>query len=164
MSAVSRGKSRSTRPPIAPPRHPISTFGRFGVSTFLPRSPCTAPSADHPARSLDKRTTRRPPRDLRSRILVHRRGPRRFSDGLNQLFKTVDRLRPQEHVAAHVADLRGNLVDDHDPPAVADGVQNPTIFIVSGTTLDRTFHRTARDMPSTSKRSQHHFMGANFSF
>jgi len=54
----------------------------------------------------------------------------------------VDGLGPQEHVAADVADLRGYLVDDHDPPAVADGVQNPTVFIVSGTTLDCTLHVT----------------------
>ena len=87
-----------------------------------------------------RRHTHGPRRNMRSRILVYRRGPRRFSDGLNQLFKMVDGLGPKEHVAADVADLRGNLVDDHDPPAVADGVQNPTIFIVSGTTLDRTFH------------------------
>ena len=77
---------------------------------------------------------------MRSGVFVNRGSPRRFSDDLKQLFEMGDGLGVQEHVAADVADLRGNLVNDDDPPAMADGVQNPTIFIVPGTTLDRTFH------------------------
>lgn len=46
----------------------------------------------------------------------------------------------KEDVAAHVAHFGGNVVNNDDLPAMAQGVQNAALLVGFRTALDRAFH------------------------
>ncbi len=57
-----------------------------------------------------------------------------------QSLNVSDRLRIQQHVAAHVANFRRNVIDNHHLARMSHGMHNVTPLVISRTIFDCAFH------------------------
>lgn len=78
-----------------------------------------------------------------SRKFVQGNGLGRLTHCSQQCFNSAHCFRGEEHIAAGRTDFRGNVVDDYHLALMTHRVNDQTLFVLTGTTLDAALHGNA---------------------